>query len=272
MAAGDILQATGSLTPSRAAIKMIATADEAFLIDVFAAARVSAGDTTGSVSAWVNIPDITGDYGIWSCGDTAAIEFVTMRITAGKLVVELNDATADKFEHTSDDIIIKPHKWTHIAITQDASTKAPQLYVDGKKVDQTATLATDNTLWFADLALTDDGSIGAAEEAGAAGQIRECKGGISDVKYWNTELTALQIEEDYNGTPNTTNLTDHWKMEDAVNSVTAANFGVKGASIQYVNEYSEFTSRMSFLGQVVADDFSISVNEREGHIIIIKAA
>ncbi len=279
MAAGDILVATGSLTPSRNAFKFIATGDQAILIDAFAVARVAAGDTVGTITAWVNIPDITGDYGIWSCGDTAAIEFLTMRITAGKLVVELNDATADKFEHTSTSVIITPHKWHHIAVTQTADAIAPQLYVDGKHVAQTQTLGTDNSLWFAALALTDDGSIGAAEEAGAAAQIRECKGAISDVKYWDVTLSASQVEDDYNGKPadditgTPGDLTDHWPMiHNADDVVTAANNGVVGASILNISQYSEFTSKVVFLGQIVADEISITTNERFGHCVIVKAA
>ena len=112
----------------------------------------------------------------------------------------------------------------------------------------------------------------------AAGQIKECKGGISDVKYWDVTLTASQVENDYSGqapdsiTGTSGDLLDWWKMIDATDSVTTANFGVPGASILYVNEYSDFTSRIAFLGQAVADDMSISVNEREGHCIIVKAA
>ena len=277
MAAGDILHIVGSLTPSRHAAKFISTADEAVVIDAFAVARVAAGDTTGTFTAWVNIPDITGDYGIISAGDTAAIEFLTLRVTAGKLVVELNDATADKFEHTSTNVVIVPHQWHHVAVVQDA--RKPILYVDGLAVAMTQTLGTDNTLWFGALALTDDASIGAAEEAGAAGQIRECKGGISDVKYWTAALTANQIHRDYKGqapatiTGTVADLTDWWDMkDDYVNSVTAANNGSAGASIVLCSEYSEFTSRMSFLGQVVADDVCISVNRQEGHCVITKAA
>ena len=91
MADGDVLIATGNLAPNRYAAKFIATGDQAIVIDAWAVARVAAGDTVGTISAWVNIPDITGDYGIISAGDTAAIEFLTLRVTAGKLVVELND-------------------------------------------------------------------------------------------------------------------------------------------------------------------------------------
>ena len=279
MAAGDVLHAAGSLQPSRHAAKFIATADEAIVIDAWAVARVAAGDTNGTITAWVCIPDITGDYGILSAGDTAAIEFLTLRVTAGKIVVELNDATTDKFEYTSTDVVITPHKWHHIAVTQDGVK--PRLFIDGARVKQTETLGTDPTLWFGALALTDDASIGAAEEAGAAGQIRECKGGISDVKYWNAALTDIEVSKDYRGQAPAklgmdgavSKLTDWWDMNgDAVNSVTAGNNGTAGNSIVFLNEYSSFVSRIVFLGAVVADDISISVNEREGHCIIIKAA
>ena len=281
MATTDIYHIVGNLRPSRHAAKFIATADQAVLIDAFAVARVAAGDTTGTFSAWVNVPDITGDYGIISCGDTAAIEFLTLRITAGKLVVELNDATADKFEHTSTNIVITPHRWYHVAVTQDGGIKAPKLYVNGKSVAQTATLATDNSLWFGALTLTDDASIGAAEEAGAAAQIREFKGAISDVKYWTVELTDAQINQDYLGqapaqiTGTSADLTDWWDFnDDYVNSVTAANGGTAGASILLMNQYSEFTSRLSFMTgtPVDEDNVQIAIKDQEGHATVIKAA
>lgn len=283
MATTDIYHIVGSLSPSRPAAKFIATGDQACLIDEFAEARVVAADTAGTFTAWVNLPDITGDYGIVSCGDTAAIEFITLRVTAGKLVGECNDGTTDQWEHTSTNVVITPHKWHHVAIAQGADLEAPRLYVDGERIAQTVTLATDNGTWFADCDLIDDGSIGAAEEAGAAAQIRECKGAISDVKYWNVQLTDEEVQQDYEGkdpttirkTAGTSNLTDWWKMKDLTNSVTAANPIVKGASIIFQNQYSEFSSRFHFTpaaAAVVADKVLISVKDDAGHAIIIKAA
>ena len=274
MAAGDILHVAGSLSPSRNAAKFIATADEAVVIDQWAVDRVAAGDAVGTITAWINVPDITGDYGIISAGDTAAIEFLTLRITSGKLVVELNDATVDKFEHTSTNVVVTPHKWMHVAVVQDGVK--PRLFVNGARVAQSQTLGTDNTLWFGALALTDDASIGAAEEAGAAAQIREFKGAISDIKYWNAALTDAQIKQDYEGRPPATinaNLLDWWDFrDDCVNSVDATHNGTAGASIKLCNQYSEFTSRLAFLGQVVADNTVIGVNEREGHCVVVKNA
>ncbi len=278
MANGDMYHVAGNLSPARAAVKLIATADEALLIDAWAVTRVAAGDTKGTITAWINIPNITGDYGIVSAGDTAAIEFLTLRITAGKLVVELNDATADKFEYTSTNIVIEAHRWHHVAVVQDAIK--PILYVDGKAVAMTATLATDSKLWFAALALTDDASIGAAEEAGAAAQIREMKGAISDVKYWDVALTALQVDKDYDGkAPDTItgasgDLTNWWDMKDDYIDRVAGENGTAGASLKLSNAYSEFSSRMAFMtgSPVVADDISISVSDGVGHVVVIKAA
>ena len=276
MAAGDILCLNGSLAPARSAAKFIGTGDEACLIDTHAVARQTAADTAGTYTEWINIPDITGTYGIVSCGDTAAIEFISLRVEAGKITVECNDATVDQFEHTTTNVVITPHKWHHIALVQDATLNAPKIYVDGDLItEMTATLETDNAAWFGQCQLIDDGSIGASEEAGAAGQIDEMIGAISDVKYWNTNLSATEVLRDYQGaTPANinSNLTDWWKMEDLTNEVTAANPIVKGASILFVKAYSEFTSKVAHSGVIVADDISISTNDQLGTCFVVKAA
>ncbi len=286
MAVTDIQHIVGSTAPARAAIRMMGTLDEAFLIDVFAAARVTAGDVAGTFTAWVNIPDILGDYGIISCGDTAAIEFLTLSVVTGKVSIEINLATALKCHHVTTNVVITPHKWHHIAVVQNASINAPKIYVDGLEVATTMTDETDNGVWFDELDLIDDGSIGAAEEAGAAGQVKECVGGISDVKYYAIELTDDEVEADYNGdatkgttdltrkTTITTAFTDHWPMVDLVNVITAANNGIKGATILYCNAYSEFTSRLftSAIALLSADNVSLSVSNETAHLLIVKAA
>ncbi len=283
MAAADILCLNGSIKPARTACKFIGTGDQAFLIDAFAVAREAAADTEGTFTAWINIPNITGNYGIVSCGDTAAIEFITLAVKAGKLNIECNAATTDQFEHITTDVVFEPHKWYHVAVVQDATLNAPKLYVDGKVKATSITLDTDNAAWFGQCGLIDDGSIGAAEEAGAAAQIKECIGAISDVKYWPVALTAEQIERDYRGqdpdtidydsaTPPVSTLTDWWKMGGLTNEITAANVGVKGASILIVDAYSEFTSKIAHSGAIVADDITIATTDELGTCIVVKAA
>ncbi len=281
MADGDQYHIAGNLSPARAAVKLIATGDQALLIDAWAVARVSAGDTEGTITAWIMVPDITGDYGIVSAGDTAAVEFITLSVKAGKIRIACNDATALKLDHSTTDVVIEAHRWYHIAVTQNAELSPPGIFVDGVKKATTQTDETDNGTWFVDLALIDDASIGAAEEAGAAGQTKEMKGAVSDVKYWDVELTPAQVKQDFSGRPpdsitgTSGDLTDWWDMkDDFVNRVTAANGGTAGASLKLVNAYSEFSSRMAFMTgtPVVADDISISASDGVGHGIVIKAA
>ena len=281
MATTDIFHIVGSLKPSRHAAKFIATADQAVLIDAFAVTRVAANDTVGTFSAWIMTPDITGDYAIISIGDTAAIEFLTLRVTAGKLVVECNVATTDQYEHTSTDVVIEPHRWYHVAVTHADDTEPDRLFVNGLRIAQTVTLATDNSVWINDMNLTDDGSIGAGEEAGAAAQIREFKGAISDVKYWNVTLTDEQVRQDFDGkapdtiTGTTGQLKNHWDMDDDFIDNVAGESGTAGASILLMNEYSEFTSRLSFMTgtPVVADTVqSFCDGFGIGHAVVILAA
>lgn len=276
MAAGDVLCLNGGLSPSKDAAKFIGTGDQAFAIDAFAVARVAANDTAGTVSAWINIPNITGTYGIWSCGDTAAIEFISLRVEAGKITAECNDATVDQWEHTTSNVVIQAHKWHHIVLTQNAGLEPPKIYVDGKRITaMTATLETDNGTWFADCNLIDDGSIGATEEAGAAAVIDECIGAIAEVKYWPSELSDNQIKLDFHGkdpSDNSSDCTDYWKMGSLVNEITVANNGIKGASILFVKAYSEFTSLVAHSGIVVADDFSITMADGLGTCVVVKAA
>lgn len=280
MAVTDIYHIVGSLRPARHAAKFIATADENISINAFAAARVVTGESAGTISAWINFPDITGTYGIVSVGDTAAIEFLSLRIEAGKLVTECNVGTVDKFEHASTNVVITPHQWHHVAVTQNTSTSPPSLYVDGKKIAQSIVLGTDNTVWFADLSSTDSGSIGATEEAGAAAVIDECKGAISDVKYWTVELTAAQIKKDYKGkapaaiTGTAADLISWWDMDDDYIDSVAGHNGTANASILLINQYSEFSSRLSFMTgtPVDEDNMQIAIKDQEGHATVIKAA
>lgn len=290
MATTDIQHIVGSLQPARPAIKFLGGAtDDAITIDAFAVARVAANDAAGTFTAWINVADNTGDYAIISCGDTAAVEYLSFSVVAGKLEIECNDATTLQYTHTTTNIVIKPHRWYHVAVTNESSLVAPKFYVDGVPIlpsDVTNTDETDNGTWFLDLNLTDDGSIGAGEEAGAAAQVREFKGAIGDVKYWAVELTAAQILADFKGqdpasiTGTSADLTDHWSILNTVgtnveNLITAANDGTLVGDNTFNTSYSEFTSRLNFdvpTPIVVADTLVFAVKGEEGHAIVIKAA
>ncbi len=288
MATGDFHHIVGGLRPAKTALKFTAVADAQLAIDAFAVTRFAANDTAGTLTAWIMPMDITGDYAIWSCGDTAvANEYVCLSIKAGKLRIQCFDATVEQYDHASTDVVVTPHQWMHVAVVQNALTGAenpPKLFVNGVQVTTTMTDETDNGTWFSDLDLVDDGSIGGEESAGAAGVVKEFKGGISDVKYWKVELTPEEVLDDYKGkdptrirlSAGTSEMTDHWKFEDTTgtsvpNVITAANNGViTGALLQ--NSYSEFTSRLGFqMTAVVADSITLTSDDEVGHAVVIVA-
>jgi len=281
MATTDIYQIVGGLQGRRSVAFLGGAVDDAVQIDAFAAARVAANDTAGTFTAWVNVPDITGTYAVVSCGDASVVEYISLTIAAGKIEATCNDNTTLQWEVNTTNVVLTPHKWHHIAITQNATTGisgTPKIYVDGVEIpysDLTITDATDNGTWFDDCAGIDGGSIGAAEEGGDAGLTEEFKGGISDIKYWSVELTAAQIDNDYKGIINTTNLISHWDFNgDYIDSVSAHN-GTAAGDIILTSDYSEFTSKLRntlAAAPVVADKVVFSVENNTGYAIIIKAA
>ena len=276
MATTDIYHISGGLGGRPATAFLGGAVDDGIQVDAFALARADT-DTSGTFTAWINVPDITGSYAIIGCGDASADEFITISIVAGKLECNCTDATVKAYEVTSTNVIIKPHQWQHVAVVH--SGVRPTLYVDGVAVAMTDTVSTDLTKWFKACALIDGGHIGSAEEGGAGALTLEFKGGISNVKYWNSELTADQIDNDYVEESYTTTLLANWDMQnDYINAANPGTYdGTKVGDIVLTNNYSEFTSRLRndpAAAIVVADKvvFSIDSNNDVGHAVVVKAA
>lgn len=274
MAAGDIYQITGGLKGRYATAFLGGAVDDGIQVDAFALARGDV-DTTGTFTAWINVPDITGSYAIIGCGDASVDEFITFSIVAGKLEINCTDNTTKQYEVTSTNVIIKPHNWQHVAVVHNGVR--PTIYVDGVAVAMTDTVSTTLASWFKACAGIDGGHIGAAEEGGAAALTLEFKGGISNVKYWNSALTSSQIVNDFKGLAYTTTLLANWDMNN--DYVNAANPGTYNGSavgdIILTSNYSEFTSRFRnepAAPAVVADDVTFTADNETGYAIIVKAA
>lgn len=279
MATTDIYHIVGSTKGRKATAFLGGNVDDAIQIDAFAAARVAANDTKGTFTAWINVPDITGTYAIVGCGDASAVEYFWLGIEAGKLIAYANIAANVAWDINSTSVVITPHKWHHVAFVHD--THRISMYIDGVKVAMSDTDITEASYWFDTFANIDSASIGATDsEAGGAALTNEFKGAISDLKYFNTNLTLSEIQKDYEGAAQTTtitaNMTDHWDFDnDYVNSVTPGNNGTKVGDVVLTNNYSEFTSRLRnspAAAAVVADKLVFSVDHETGHAILIKAA
>ena len=280
MAVTDIYHISGGLK-GRHAVAAHGTAT-GVQIDEFMVDRVAANDTTGTFTAWFNVPDTTGTYCIIGGGDANAVQYFYLAVVAGQIQAKGALVGPDVcWDLITTGTKLRPHVWHHVALVHDAVK--PKIYIDSveyslTKGNLTETDVTEPTYWFDTFALIDGGHIGCADSiAGGALLTLNLIGAISDVKYWNTNLTDAQILDDYNEVPNTTSLISHWKFDgDYLDAVTASNNdGTAVGDITLTNNYSEFTSRFRndlAAAPLVADKVLISTSNGSCHAIIIKAA
>jgi len=283
MATTDIYQITGGLKGRHAVAFLGGAVDDGVQVDAAVAARVSANDTEGTISAWINVPDVTGNYAIFGAGDADAVEYFYLDVNAGKVHAKCDVAGDVAWDLVTDNIVLTPHKWHHIVLVQNAVK--PKIYVDSveysyAKGTLTETDVTESTLWFDDLANIDGAHIGAADSvAGGAALTLEFKGGISDVKLWSKALTDAEILSDFNGialSDDATYLQNHWDFNgDYVDAGLGADNGTAVGDVILTDNYSEFISKFRntlAAAPVVADKVVFSAYDGTGYAIVIKAA
>ena len=281
MATTDIYTVMGSLQPFRHAIRGIgADADTGLKVDTLAAALVTANYTSGTITMWVMVPDETGTYGMIGFGDASAVEYIEMDIAAGKLHAKCARVGPDvAWDIITTTKVIKPHQWTHIAITHDSAK--PRLYVNGVLQTVAQTDITEPTYWFDTCSLIDGAHIGCIDSvAGDAAVTAEFKGYISTVKVWGgltttAALTDAQIKEEYDGIAHATYLVAEYDMDG--NVINRANDGTYNGTLETNSVYCdacEFTSRFTFGCGIalVADDVQVSINNNLGLATVIQAA
>lgn len=288
MAAGEIYQITGALNPSRPALKLLGgDVDDGVQIDTLAVAAVGANHTSGTLSAWIMVPDVTGTYAIVGFGDASAVEYIVFQVVAGKLkLYGLNGANV-AFDMTTTNVVLTPYKWHHVALVQDA--KLPKFYVDGvviPKADVTETDITEAGHWFDDFDQIDGAHIGATDSlAGGALLTEEFKGLMGQVTIWSGTttagaLTAAQIKLDYERKDTGVTPYGQYTFTDAALYTNAANpgtyDGTKVGDFTRVNTANEFTARLQYEPAVpllVADVMlGFSVEDAVGYALVVKAA
>ena len=274
MTAGDVEVVRGSLN-SRKAIALDGT-DDYVLADAHAVARVAAGDTVGTYSAWIFLDNVNGDRVIFSAGDNDNTnEYLKLLTTTnGVLQVTLRHAGATQFNIISAADTIPSKKWTHVAVVQNGTQ--PVLYVNGIAIDATNSTSTDLTMWYDELSLTDKFAIGVLETNNT--HLNDFQGMISDVKYWNLALNAKQILDDYKGNTAepavTATLQFHIDFdEDATDAGLGADDGTPTGHAYLCGWGSEW-SRQIELNALVADTFESLSYDSAGIMttLIMKAA
>lgn len=284
MAAGDIYNISGNLYPARPALKMLGGAvDDGVQVDALVAAAATANHTSGTLTAWIMIPDNTGTYAIFGAGDASAVEYFDWKVVAGKLNF-YGDIAANVAINVTSETTLVPYKWYHVAVVQDAVRV--KMYINGVQDTLTETdISEATTVWFDVFNDIDGAHIGASDSVGGAAALtNEFKGLIGTFTMWSGlttagALTAAQIAADYTGnTPGApygrytfTDSTLYLNQGSA-----AASDGSKVGDFTRVNSGSEFVARLQYepaAPLVVADVCSnISITNGVGHALIVKAA
>ena len=276
MATTDIYHITGGLKGRHAVMFIDGDTDDYVQVDAHAVARVAANDTVGTYSAWVNIINIADTFCVLCAGDDNVVEFLELNIEAGLLTARCTDGTTAQFVTQADAVSFKPHRWYHVAMVQNANGQGVHLYVDGEKIASTNDTTTDVDEWYNNLDGIDTFRIGAANKAGDASVTNELTGGISDVKYWSTNLTADEVKNDFlNEAVQASALQLHLDfVEDLVDSGLGADDGTIVGAVLQSNNYCEFTSRLrnSTGAPVVADTLQCFASGETGHAVVIQAA
>ncbi len=280
MTAGDTYHIRGGLKGRPGATFVGGDSNDGIQIDSFMAARVSAGDTTGTFSAWFNVADNTGTYCILGGGDASAVQYFYIAVVAGEIQVKAALVGPDiAWDLITIGAAIQPHVWHHVALVQNG--EKPKVYVNGvefslNKGTLTETDVTEPTYWFGTFALIDGGHIGAADSIAGAGALTlEMKGAVGAVSYWTDALTSAQVLDDFNDNGTTTNLVDKWDMLYNVLDDVGSEDGTIVGDIILVDNYSEFSSKWRLqpaAAPVIADEFTFSVDNETGYAILIKAA
>jgi len=197
MTAGDVIVVNEN-TFGKKAVAFDGT-DDYILADAHAVARVAANDTVGTYSTRIYAEEGGGTF--LSAGDNdSATEYFqgylgSLERNKLQLKIKLYHGGVLQFFIAESTHSITIKKWVHIGIVQDGVQ--PKLYVNGKPVQTTNAISTDLTMWYDELTGCDKFAIGILESN--ATHTSDFAGMISDVKYWNKDLTADEMYQDYTG-------------------------------------------------------------------------
>ena len=243
--------------------------DDYVLHDAHAVARVAAGDTVGTYTAWIYKDVIGGGGTILSAGDNNSTnEFLQLFFDSeSKLFIKINHGGTTQFSVRTLNTEISPRTWTHIAIVQNGTR--PTLYVNGKAVTMADSVSTDLTFWYDELTLADKFAIGVKESN--ATHTSDWTGAIGQVKYWSIALSDEQIKKEASGLSHITaeqttldaalqfNIT--YENDGTTDSGLGADSGTLVGGAIYGGEISDWSYKMNAnVTGHAAEDMNIVVN------------
>lgn len=273
MAAGDIVVISENSSGRKG--NYFDGVDDYVLHDAHAVARVAAGDTVGTYTAWIYLENISGSYTILSAGDdNSANELMRFDSNAGKLMIFVKD-TATQFNVHETVGSLTARTWTHVAIRQNGTR--PDLFVNGVKCTMTDTTATDLTRWYGDLGGVDKFAIGCLESN--ATHTQDFYGAIGQVKYWSMALSDEEIMNEAKELtqPNATVLDAALQFnitmtDDGTNDTAAGHAGTHTGHAYYGGLISDWSYRLNGLADVTghAAEFINTFIDGSKYVSVIK--
>ena len=181
-----------------------------------------------TISAWVKTENF-GDYAdIVSQWDNAGeAGFVILKLQDNQIAFYITNTgstagNGSRFTQTGSGNTINVGSWYHVSCVFDPSTSI-KIYING-------ILASTNSNSIHSSIYDSGNDLFIGERADVAN--RNWHGNIADVRIYDTDLTATEISDLYNGTNITTNLVGHWLTDadnvlDAAGSNNGTNYGTK---------------------------------------------
>ena len=168
-------------------------------------------NTSYTKEAWVYVTTTSGSRNIVSSANAP------FWISAG----QLSAGHGGNYWQVVDPSTITINKWTHVAVTYDASTTTMKLYRDGILVGTNTSVASNYT--------SENTYIGS--HAGAGSYLQ---GTIDEVRIWNVARTQAQLKQNLLNPPanNATNLVAYYKLNDGSGSTATNSTGGTNGNLQ----------------------------------------
>ncbi len=275
MAAGDVVVVRGNHDFKKG--NYFDGTDDYVLHDAHAVARVAAGDTVGTYTAWIYLDNIEAQVNvILSAGDNnSASEFLQLNQFSGQLQAKLNHGSATQWSIRETTGSLTARTWTHIAIVQNGTR--PTLYVNGLAVAMTDTISTDLTDWYNKITLADKFAIGVLETN--ATHLSDFTGAIGQVKYFNIDLSAEEILVEFKGathtrrasTVETARVFDITMENDGItDDGSGADNGTLTGDAHYGGEISTWTQAIENQSSGHAAEFINTIKDGPDFLSVIK--
>lgn len=212
------------------------------------------GDAKFSVSCWVRTTDTNGEI---IAKSTGAAPLWRVQLSSGKPLVRLNDGV-NNLSAITPATTVNDGDWHHICATGDLNGNLI-IYVD--KVAE----ATTNIAAMGDCSTSGSLVIGRFGDASS----NYFGGTISNIKFWNRDLTAAEVGKLFDGTDGIVNgLTHQWLMTDDYNDNIGSVNGTNYGSLRRIYD-EEVASALNALRGSANDHFLLS-DGPEGQVLMVR--